>query len=98
MYGDKVDQYQLQFSFYTLYEPEIQSSVQLLSNYTGTNKKLLKELPKFASTYLLDILELNTKSRSVFCWSGKNPNVFTPFISVDFVSNSAELLWIYSRR
>lgn len=72
MYGKILDQYQLQASFYALYEPEVQTCVELLKRDSVLTKKVLKDLPKYASTYLLDNLVLNTKSRSIFCWSGNN--------------------------
>lgn len=72
MYGEKLNQEQLQASLYTLYEPELLCCVELLLRSDGLNKKAAKGLPKYNSTYLLDALDLNTKSRSVFCWSGKS--------------------------
>lgn len=71
MYGNILDQYQLQSSFYSLYEPELQTCVELIKSNPGMTKKVLKDLPKYWNTYLLDNLVLNTKSRSIFCWSGK---------------------------
>lgn len=74
MYGDSLNQVQFQNSFYAVFDPEIQTVVENFVAEPGIHKKLKKEFPKFSSTYLLDSLELNTKSRCVFCWSGKNLN------------------------
>jgi len=72
LYGTQIQQDTLQLAFYTLYEPEIQTTASLLPLYPfQRQKKQTKINAKLASTYLLDKLELNTKTRCVFAWSGK---------------------------
>lgn len=64
-------QNRLQEAFYAIYDPEIAASLDLFCEFKKADKKYVKSVRRFASTYLLDKLELNTKSRCVFCWSGK---------------------------
>lgn len=78
MYGQKLDQYQLQASFYCLFEPELQTCLDLIKEDAVLTKKVLKDLNKYTATYLLDVLVLNTKSRSIFCWSVPEYSGFTP--------------------
>ena len=42
----------------------------LLKAVDGLSKKDIKIFEKFSNTYLLDKLEINTKSRCVLAWSG----------------------------
>jgi hypothetical protein len=69
LYGPEVDQAGLQDAFYALYEPEVAAVTSALTIVKGLHKDHIKKIPKFAKTYLLDRLELNVKSRCVFCWS-----------------------------
>ena len=62
----------LQESLYSLYEPEVETCMNVLLGMQGLHKDHTKKLPKFTKTYLLDILELNSKSRCIFCWSDPN--------------------------
>jgi len=41
-----------------------------MSAVDGLNKKQLKPAVKFANTFLLDHIELNTKARCLLAWSG----------------------------
>ena len=63
-------QNRLQEAFYAIYEPEIATSLDLFCEFKKDDPNYVKRVRKFSSTYLLDKLELNTKSRCVFCWSG----------------------------
>jgi hypothetical protein len=69
LYPTKIDQAQLQDAFYMLYEPEVEACTSALTIVKGKHKDYIKMIPKFSKTYLLDRLELNVKSRCVFCWS-----------------------------
>ena len=62
----------LQESLYSLYEPEVETCRNILLGLPGLHKDHIKKLPKFTKTYLLDVLELNSKSRCIFCWSDPN--------------------------
>lgn len=42
----------------------------LLKAVDGLSKKQIKTFEKFSHTYLLDKIEINTKSRCVLAWSG----------------------------
>ena len=79
LYGDKCTQHSLQQSFYNLYDPEIDVAtsifVKLNKNYPKIHNKKFK---KFSATYLLDKLELNSKSRMTFCWSLSTFSGFQP--------------------
>lgn len=78
MYGQTMDQYQLQMSLYCLFEPELQTCLAQLAKDPAMTKKISKNISKYTSTYLLDVLVLNTKSRSIFCWSVPEYSGFTP--------------------
>jgi len=69
LYGPELDQSQLQDAFYAFSDPEVGAVSSAMGVVHGLHKDHAKGLPKFASTYLLDVLELNVKSRCVFCWS-----------------------------
>ena len=70
LYGEKLNQIKLQECFYTLYEPEIMTCESVLTSFKSLDKKSIKSIPKFSKNYLLDVMELNIKSRCVFNWSG----------------------------
>ena len=59
----------LQESLYSIYEPEVETCKYILLGLQRLHKDHIKKVPKFTKTYLLDILELNSKSRCIFCWS-----------------------------
>lgn len=54
---------------YALYEPEVQTVKSILMALPGLHRDHVKKFPKFSSTYLLDVVELNVKARCLFCWS-----------------------------
>lgn len=62
-------QLQLQEALYATYEPEVAACSELFCVLQKDDPKYVKKVKRYASTYLLDKLELNTKSRCVFCWS-----------------------------
>lgn len=64
----------LQDAFYLLYEPEVQTVVSALMTVDDlhADHRKKKGVVKFASTYLLDRLELNVKSRCVLAWCDPN--------------------------
>lgn len=70
LYGDRFDQESLQTSLYALYNTEIDVVVNLFQKYPGITKRIQKTLTKNANAYLLDKLELNTKTRCILAWSG----------------------------
>ena len=70
LYGEKLNQIKLQECFYTLYEPEVITCESILTSFKSLEKKNIKSIPKFSKNYLLDVMELNIKSRCVFNWSG----------------------------
>jgi hypothetical protein len=73
LYGPQLHQDTLQIAYYTLFEPEVQTVANILPLYPfQRHQKQTKINNKLASTYLLDKLELNTKTRCVFAWSGKS--------------------------
>ena len=74
--GGNITQMKLQDSFYGIFEPEIQTVLSLFKLLISPNMKVRglqkihkKALTKLGDSFLLDILELNTKSRMVFCWA-----------------------------
>lgn len=69
LYSPSLDQASLQDAFYVLYDPEVATVSSALMIVRGLHNDLAKQIPKFTDSYLLDRLELNVKSRSVFCWS-----------------------------
>jgi len=91
LYGTELHQDTLQLAFYALYEPEIQTTATLLPLYPfQRQKKQMKIHTKLASTYLLDKLELNTKTRCVFAWSDPTYTGFKP-LPDSFLMPTAEL-------
>eukprot|EP01038_Epipyxis_sp_PR26KG_P011535 gene11535-15451_t len=77
--NNQFNQELLQESFYSLYEPEIETCLSLfkrISNNENVHKHHIKRLPKFGNTYLLDKLELNAKARCVLAWSDPNYSGF----------------------
>ena len=66
----KVTQHQLQENFYAVLEPEINALVSFNNLIKEAHPHHKKRLTKYAKTYLLDVAELNMKSRCVFCWTG----------------------------
>jgi hypothetical protein len=70
--GDEFTQEQLRDAMYTLYEPEVQTAEHLFTSLKTTQKIHKKKFKKFVGNYLLDVLELNEKARTVFYWSGKS--------------------------
>ncbi len=96
LYLPALDQASLQNAFYVMYDPEVATVGSALKIVRGLHKDLAKQIPKFADSYLLDRLELNVKSRSVFCWSDPNFNGIKPLaddhvISIeDLVKSRAE--------
>jgi len=68
--SSKVTQHQLQANFYSILEPEVEAVVAFHNLITGSHPDHKKKLKKFANAYLLDVTELNMKSRCVFCWTG----------------------------
>ena len=69
LYGPQFTNQSLQDCFYTLYNSEVDCVSAIFSEFNEKNehKKIMK---KFSKNYLLDTIELNTKSRCVFAWSG----------------------------
>lgn len=70
LYPSLLTQNQLQESFYDLYDPEVQCISSNLLLIKGIHNDHTKKLNKYVSVYLLDKIELNTKSRCVFNWAG----------------------------
>jgi hypothetical protein len=73
LFGESVDQHLTQQMFYTFLEPEVlacQKGFQLIKSPNLAQKLHKKKFLKFSNYYLLDKLELNTKARCVFCWTG----------------------------
>jgi hypothetical protein len=66
--GVKTDSSNTDGTTATIAEPEESVPTVVL----GSDKKRSKALSKLGKNFLLDTLEINTKSRSVFCWSGEN--------------------------
>ena len=61
----------LQDAFYVLYEPEVKLVGDLMTTTPRFGVKAHKKpLKSYLSTYLLDELELNVKTRCVFVWVG----------------------------
>ena len=95
LYGPELDQAQLQDALYAFSDPEVGAVSSALSIVHGLHKDHAKGIPKYASTYLLDVLELNVKSRCVFCWSdeafsGIKPPEDDHTVSVDMLLASRE--------
>jgi hypothetical protein len=82
LYGTPLTQVQLQSSFYSLYDPEVQATVEMYLLIPDLKKDQKKSFPKLAKTFLLDNMELNSKSRCVFSWSG---NVIQHALNYDHI-------------
>lgn len=54
-----------------LYNEEVDTISNAVQLYPDIDKQQRKKISKLARVYLLDTLELNTKSRCVFAWAGK---------------------------
>jgi hypothetical protein len=67
--GETFTQQQLQSSLYLALEPDVAAAAEVMLEQPSMDKKKRKELDKYAKTYLLDVVELNVKSRCVFNWS-----------------------------
>jgi hypothetical protein len=67
---------QLQLCFYTLYDPEVVACTDAFLHITNLNKRNYKTYKKYSKNYLLDVLELNIKSRCIFAWSGMCDIIF----------------------
>lgn len=77
LFGTQFYQYTMQSCFYSLYEAEIQALTKHLDKYPLCIKRHTKLLTKHTGgTYLLDVLELSTKLRSVLAWMGKCDSLF----------------------
>lgn len=70
LYGQEFNSPQLQDCFYTLYNAEVECVSTIFSELKNKHKHHKKRMDKYAKNYLLDTLELNTKTRCVFAWSG----------------------------
>ena len=70
--GETFTQQQLQSSLYLALEPDVAATTEVLLEQVSMDEKKRKELDKYAKTYLLDVVELNVKSRCVFNWSSPN--------------------------
>ena len=71
MYQSPMTCADLQDAFYVLYEPEVKLVGDLMTNTPRFGVKIHKKaLNSYLSTYLLDELELNMKTRCVFVWVG----------------------------
>lgn len=71
LYGSKFNNPQLQDCFYTLYNAEVECVSGVFAQLKDKHKHHKKGMNKHSRNYLLDTLELNTKSRCVFAWSGQ---------------------------
>jgi len=72
LYSSEFNQWQLQDSFYQIFEQEVQAVTNTFLLVRGLRKLHFKNLPKYSGSYLLDVLDLNMKSRCVFSWSDPN--------------------------
>lgn len=59
-----------------LYNDEVDSISNAVQLYPEFQKQQKKKLSKLARVYLLDTLELNTKSRCIFAWAGQFYQLF----------------------
>ena len=71
LYSKQFTNQQLQDCFYTLYNSEVECVSLIFSEIKDKHKQHKKGMEKYAKNYLLDNLEVNTKSRCVFAWSGE---------------------------
>ena len=79
LYGDQCTQHSLQQGFYHLFDPEIDVVTSIFLKLNKNFPKIHnKKFKKFSATYLLDKLELNSKSRMTFCWSLSTFSGFQP--------------------
>lgn len=70
LYGSQFTNQSLQDCFYTIYNSEVECVSTLFLEIKDKHKNHKKGMEKYSKTYLLDTIELNTKSRCVFAWSG----------------------------
>lgn len=83
LYNQTFTQADLQSSFYLIYNAEIEAVLNGFKAFPGLQKSHLKKFPSAARVYLLDTLELNSKSRCVFAWSGSNMSISLISIGID---------------
>jgi hypothetical protein len=69
LYASEFNQWQMQDSFYQIYEQEVSAVAKIFLLVRGLRKIHFKTIPKYSASYLLDVLDLNMKSRCVFAWS-----------------------------
>jgi len=67
--GGTMTQEGVQSCLYLTLEPEVEAATELLREQPQITKKVRKALDKYSKTYLLDIAEVNVKSRCIFNWS-----------------------------
>jgi len=91
LYGRNMDQAQLQDAFYVIFDPEVATTSSALLVVKGLHADHVKKIPKFAELYLLDRLELNVKSRSVFCWADRAYTGYKP-LADDHSISTEELI------
>ena len=72
LYSSNFNNEQLQDCFYTLCNAEVDCVSTIFLEMKNKNKQHKKGMSKYAKNFLLDTLELNTKSRCVFAWSGRH--------------------------
>jgi hypothetical protein len=83
--GKSFQQTQLQDAFYAIYEPEVLTASFIFSEFKKDDVRYVKQIKKFSSSYLLDKMELNSKSRSVFCWTGAYSVFYYVYIDTMFI-------------
>jgi hypothetical protein len=72
LYSSEFNQWQLQDSFYQIFEQEVSAVANTFLLVRGLRKLHFTNLPKYSGSYLLDVLDLNMKNRCVFSWSDPN--------------------------
>jgi hypothetical protein len=76
-------QAELQNSFYVLYTSEMETIVTGFRAFPGLQKSHLKKFPHAAKVFLLDTLELNSKSRCIFAWAGFiSPQYYSYYLNI----------------
>lgn len=70
LYKPMLQKQQLVEAFNRFYDSEVSTCADLFCHFKRLDKPYVRKVRKLSNTYLLDKLELNTKARSVFAWSG----------------------------
>jgi hypothetical protein len=101
VYGKSFNVSELQNCLYGLYDPEIEAIKSILLANELKNKNFNKAVEKISRSFLLDNLELNSKTRCIIAWSGEKSLYLSENILLfilEFLYNRSIILWVSTTR